>query len=65
MACYAAPGEEFTFYEIDPLVERIARGSVPFHISLSSNARPARYSVMAFIRASAALRMIDGLAKQP
>ena len=25
MACYAAPGEEFTFYEIDPLVERIAR----------------------------------------
>jgi hypothetical protein len=25
MACYAASGEEFTFYEIDPLVERIAR----------------------------------------
>jgi hypothetical protein len=25
MACYVAPGEEFTFYEIDPLVERIAR----------------------------------------
>lgn len=25
IACYDAPGEEFTFYEIDPLVERIAR----------------------------------------
>ena len=25
LACYAAPGDEFTFYEIDPLVERIAR----------------------------------------
>jgi hypothetical protein len=25
MACYAAPGEDFTFYEIDPLVERIGR----------------------------------------
>jgi hypothetical protein len=25
LACYATPGEEFTFYEIDPLVERIAR----------------------------------------
>jgi hypothetical protein len=25
IACYAVPGEEFTFYEIDPLVERIAR----------------------------------------
>ena len=25
IACYAAPDEEFTFYEIDPLVERIAR----------------------------------------
>ena len=25
IACYAAPGEEFTFYEIDPVVERIAR----------------------------------------
>jgi hypothetical protein len=25
IACYAAPGEEFTFYEIDPLVEQIAR----------------------------------------
>jgi len=25
IACYAQPGEEFTFYEIDPVVERIAR----------------------------------------
>jgi hypothetical protein len=25
IACYATPGEQFTFYEIDPLVERIAR----------------------------------------
>ncbi len=25
MACYAAPGEEITFYEIDPLVEQIGR----------------------------------------
>jgi hypothetical protein len=25
MACYATPGQEFTFYEIDPVVERIAR----------------------------------------
>jgi hypothetical protein len=25
LACYAQPGEEFTFYEIDPAVERIAR----------------------------------------
>jgi hypothetical protein len=25
VACYATPGQEFTFYEIDPLVERIAR----------------------------------------
>ena len=25
LACYAAPGDHFTFYEIDPLVERIAR----------------------------------------
>ena len=24
-ACYAAPGDQFTFYEIDPAVERIAR----------------------------------------
>lgn len=25
IACYEAPGEQFTFYEIDPVVERIAR----------------------------------------
>jgi len=25
IACYQTPGEEFTFYEIDPVVERIAR----------------------------------------
>lgn len=25
LACYAAPGQPFTFYEIDPLVERLAR----------------------------------------
>jgi hypothetical protein len=25
LACYAGPGEEWTFYEIDPLAERIAR----------------------------------------
>ncbi len=25
MACYAQPGQQMTFYEIDPLVERIAR----------------------------------------
>ena len=25
LACYRAPGEEFTFYEIDPVVEKIAR----------------------------------------
>jgi hypothetical protein len=25
MACYGLPGQEFTFYEIDPAVERIAR----------------------------------------
>jgi hypothetical protein len=27
MACYASPGQEFTFYEIDPVVERIARNA--------------------------------------
>ena len=25
LACYAQPGQDWTFYEIDPLVERIAR----------------------------------------
>ena len=25
IACYAQPGEDWTFYEIDPLVEQIAR----------------------------------------
>ena len=27
IACYADPGQEFTFYEIDPAVERLARDS--------------------------------------
>jgi hypothetical protein len=27
MACYASPDQSFTFYEIDPVVERIARNS--------------------------------------
>jgi spermidine synthase len=27
MACYAHPGQQWTFYEIDPLVERIARNT--------------------------------------
>lgn len=30
MACYAAHGQRWTFYEIDPLVERIARDSTLF-----------------------------------
>lgn len=30
VACYARPGDTFTFYEIDPLVERIARDSTLF-----------------------------------
>jgi hypothetical protein len=30
MACYAAPGQRWTFYEIDSLVERVARDSTLF-----------------------------------
>jgi hypothetical protein len=30
VACYARPGDTFTFYEIDPLVERVARDSTLF-----------------------------------
>jgi len=30
MACYAQPGQEWTFYEIDPLVEQIARNPTLF-----------------------------------
>jgi spermidine synthase len=30
MACYSAPGDRFTFYELDPTVERIARDPALF-----------------------------------
>lgn len=30
LACYAKPGQSFTFYEIDPLIERIARDAKLF-----------------------------------
>ena len=31
LACYATPGQAWTFYEIDPLVERLARDQNYFH----------------------------------
>ena len=31
LACYAQPGQDWTFYEIDPLVERLARDPRYFH----------------------------------
>ena len=31
LGCYAEPGQQWTFYEIDPLVERIARDQQHFH----------------------------------
>ena len=31
LACYATPGQAWTFYEIDPLVERLARNQNYFH----------------------------------
>ena len=40
LACYAAPDQEWTFYEIDPLVERIARDPRYFHFLANCGNRP-------------------------
>jgi hypothetical protein len=32
LGCYAQPGQDWMFYEIDPLVERVARDSRYFHL---------------------------------
>jgi hypothetical protein len=40
LACYAEPGQDWTFYEIDPLVERIARDHRYFHFLTMCGNRP-------------------------
>jgi hypothetical protein len=40
IACYAAPGERWTFYEIDPTVERIARDPALFTYLRACPGRP-------------------------
>jgi hypothetical protein len=40
LACYAQPGQEWTFYEIDPLVERIARDTRYFQYLANCGNRP-------------------------
>jgi hypothetical protein len=40
LACYAQPNQEWTFYEIDPLVERIARDPRYFHFLANCGNRP-------------------------
>jgi spermidine synthase len=43
VACYAQPGQQFTFYEIDPAVERIARD--PRYFTFLQDC-PAKYEVV-------------------
>ena len=50
IACYAAPGEEFTFYEIDPLVEQIARD--PRYFTLLRDCSPEARIVLGDARIS-------------
>jgi hypothetical protein len=50
MACYAASGEEFTFYEIDPLVERIARD--PRYFTFLRDCSPQAHVVLGDARIS-------------
>jgi len=50
VACYAAPGQEFTFYEIDPLVERIARD--PRYFTLLRDCSPEARVVLGDARIS-------------
>ena len=40
MAAYARPGETWTFYEIDPLVARIARDTTRFRFLSAAKAKP-------------------------
>jgi SAM-dependent methyltransferase len=40
LACYAQPGQDWTFYEIDPLVERIARDPRYFQYLANCGNRP-------------------------
>ncbi len=40
LACYAQPGQDWTFYEIDPLVERMARDPRYFHFLANCGNRP-------------------------
>lgn len=40
LACYAQPGQDWTFYEIDPLVERIARDPRYFQFLANCGNRP-------------------------
>jgi hypothetical protein len=50
VACYAAPGQEFIFYEIDPLVERIARD--PRYFTLLRDCSPEARVVLGDARIS-------------
>jgi SAM-dependent methyltransferase len=40
LACYAQPGQDWTFYEIDPLVVRLARDPRYFHFLANCGNRP-------------------------
>ncbi len=44
MICYARPGDEFTFYEIDPLVQQIAE--TPAYFSFLSECCQGRYEIV-------------------
>jgi hypothetical protein len=46
LAAYAEPGQEFTFYEIDPAVERIARNPEYFTYLSDAEARGAKVNVV-------------------
>ncbi len=50
MACYAEPGDDFTFYEIDPLVVRIARD--PRYFTFLRDCLPNAYIVLGDARIS-------------
>jgi spermidine synthase len=41
LACYAAPGQDITFFEIDPMIERIARDPLLFTYLQNSLGEPA------------------------
>jgi hypothetical protein len=40
LGCYAEPGQQWTFYEIDPLVERLARDEQYFHFLTHCGEKP-------------------------